>query len=661
MKLKALILGPDALYQPSAPEAEEPPPWTMPESQSTLQEKKIKREYLSKAGPKSKVVRASKSRTDPALVKPRITATTERFISAHRIKLVVSGLAISLVFIVWLVGHTLLADQFVDAGLKQLSSGHVNEALDSLNQATQFDGRNAKAYFYKGDAYRRKGELQKAFDNYSLSLKLFPKNISALDSRATLSLQLHNYSQAVADYTAILGFAGKENEPQIHNNRGKAYAALGQFNEALQDYSSVLKENAKDLQALAGSAACLLQLGRYSDALFQYNLILTQDPHNSAAFRGRSECNLKEKNFVQAHKDIQNPNSTQALESKDYKKAVSDYTAAIALAPKDYALYMERAQCYQKLHSYKLAIADCTTAAELNPGEAEIFCLRGTIMEQFDNPLSALKDFEKAISIDENCTTAYICRGKLSLTNKDFDAALEDFDHALKLAPTNLAALQGRKDMLSASAPPRSTTATNIDANDSSRFIKVSTPSLIQHGYENLKSGSAAEAIAMFSEVIRRNRNDSMARRYLAYALLQDNRPSESIEQFQVLYRLGALRPADRQAVKRAQQLQRQIQTATTAQAQKQTQTATNGATDAATTAGTDHATTDKGIPHLQSLVQANPNDIACKYNLAQAYVKAGMTAEALKECSNGLNLPEITEEWRKKFNDLIISSATPK
>lgn len=636
-----------------ASDAVEPSPWTMPDSQATQQEKKIKREYLSKAAPKREVVRARKSRTDLALKKPVKFAKVEQFISAHKIKLVASGLALCLVFIAWLIGHSLISDQLADAGLKQLSNGNVNEALSSLNQSIQIDGRNTKAYRYRGDAYRRNGELQKAFADYSSSLKLFPNSISVLNSRANLCLQLHDYSQAVADYTSILGLAGKE-QPEIYNKRGDAYAALGQFDKALQDYSVVLKADAKDLQALAGSAASLLQLGRYSDALVQYNLILRKDPHNSAAFLGRSTCYLKEKNFVQTRKEIENPQSQQL--SKDYKKAVSDYTAAIALAPKDYALYLERAQCYQQLKSYKMAIDDCTTAAGLNPRAPEIFCLRGTIMEQFGNPLSALTDFTTAISIDKDNVTAYICRGRSFLAKKDFVAAQKDFDHALKLDPTNLAALQGRKDTLSASAPPKA--MAQLVANDTPGFIKMSTPSLLRSGYETLKRGAAAEATAMFSEAIRRNRNDSVARRYLAYALLQDNRPSESIEQFQALNKLGALRPADRQAVVRAQQLQRQLQTQT---ATSTTGGATSTATTPAATAATGQAPADKGIPYLKKLAEASPHDVSCKYNLAQAYAKEGMTAESTHECLSGLNMPEATEEWRKKLSELLISVSNPK
>lgn len=690
-------------------EAKEQSEWTLPESWETLREKKIKQEYLSKTGPKPKVVRPSKSRTDPAITRPTKATKVAKFVRAHRLKFIASTLAIVLAFIVGQVGRSKLSDHFADAGLKQLSSGHAEEALSSLNQAIQIDGGNAKAYYYRGNAYRVKGELEQAFADYSSSLKLFPKNVSALNSRATLSLRLHNYPQAVADYTSIFGFADQEKTPQMYNNRAEAYAALDQFKEALQDYNVALNSDATDVRALAGRSQCYIKEKKFLQAKKDFLAVLKQNPDNKAALVCRANLHREEGSINKAFADLatvlrQDSSYEPALVSraelytatgaytdaindynqvldvqktlplylaragvfektKDYKNAISDYSAAIALAQKNHNLYLRRALCYQHLKSYKQAISDCAIAAELSPQDSEVFCLRGILMQQSGNPLSSFKDFTRAISLDNHCTAAYIGRGKLSLEGKNFTDAQNDFDRALKLDPDNAEALQGRKNTLAAIAPPKSTKieVASADAlNDTFDYSNVSTSKLIKSGYEKLESGFPSHAIAMFSEVIKRDGNDNISRRYLAHALLQDNRPSEALAQFRVLYRMRVLSAADQQAMVHAQQLEKQLQIAakaksTTEAAAITTVTATNQSI------ASNQAVEVKGIPQLQDLVEANPHDMGCKYNLAQAYFKAGKQAEGLTECTKFLSLPEMTPEWRKKFYSLMVASSGPR
>ncbi|MBS1955826.1 MAG: tetratricopeptide repeat protein [Cyanobacteria bacterium SZAS-4] len=666
-------------------QAEVQPEWTLPESFETLREKKIKQEYLSKTGPKSEVVRPSKSRTDPAVRRPTAVTRVAQVIRAHRVKFVVFALVISLVVIVGLVGRSVLSDQFANTGLKQLSSGHADEALSSLDRAIQLDGRNANAYYYRGNAYRVKGKLEQAFADYSSSLKLFPKNVSALGSRATLCLRLRNYAQAVDDYTSIFGLADQQKTAQMYNNRAEAYAALGQFKQALQDYNVALNSDASDVRALAGSADCLFNLEQYPDALARYNQLLKQDPQSSAAHLGRELCDIIPRAklstangaYADALKDYDQilklpQHQTVSLhlaragvleKTKDYTSAISDYNAAVALAPKEHTLYLRRARCYQHLKSYKQALSDCAVAAELDPKDADVFCLRGTLMALSGNPISGSKDFTTAISLDSKCATAYVGRGKLSLASKNFADALNDFERALKLVPDDAEALQGRKDTLSATAPPKATKTevASADAlNDTFDFSNVSTSKLIKSGYEKLESGFPSHAVAMFGEVIRRNGNDNMSRRYLAHALLQDSKPSESLAQFRILYRLGVLSSADRQAMVHAQQLEKQLQIA----AKAKSTTEASGATTSTSTSqsvASSQANDEKSIPQLQSLAESNPHDMGCRYNLAQAYFKASMKSEGLTECTKCLSLPEMTPDWRKKFYSLMVASSTPR
>jgi len=687
-----------------------PAMWTLPESKLTQQEKKIKKEFLTKSGPKSEPMRPNKA-LQGTHAKPDKYRKVRKWFLTHRFKLVTSGGSLVLVFFVWLIGHSLVAQQFVNSGIDQLSQGHANDALTSFNRAIQVDGGSASAYFNRGDAYRKKGDLKKALDDYSTSLKLSPKSVNVLDSRAALCLQMENFEQAANDYTLLLSFAPKENKPQIYNNRAAAYAGLGQYDKSLQDYRAALKVNAKDIDALTGCASCLEQLGSYAKAISEYNLVLGLDAHNYDSYLGRGYCYQKEKNFSAAAKDFQtvlkqSPHNKRALcyradlyadqsmtgkafedlaavlkmdakyqralmlravlytnkgdyanaikdydqaqkvshfkgnlalcldrasvyrKMKEYDKAALDYTTAIALAANDYAPYLSRAQCYQQLKDYKKAVADCTMAAKLNPKSSDIYQQLGTMQEQFGNPVSAVKDYTTAISLDKKNIQPYISRGRLALAKKEFVAALADFDQALKIDSNNATALALRKQTVALPSSSSVTAVLPVSGSKAPDFSKVATADLVKNGYERLKKGSTEDAISMLCEAVRRNRNDSTARRYLGYALLSAKRPSEALEQFQALRKLGTFQPSDQQAIDKAM--------GASGLGQGQRPVVSHEDSFA--------------IAQTQARIANNPSDLNARLKLVMQYNQSGLIEDALHECAVSMSLCDPNSQMYQKF-----------
>ena len=688
-------------------------PWTMPEAKSTQVEKLIKKEFLGKSGPKYAM---------RPMEKAKVHGKGERFddvrqwLREQQLKLAISAGAVVLVFLIWLIGHSLLSQQFVGGGVDQLKKGQVNDALASFDRAIQVDGQNADAYSNRGNAYRKKGELKKALEDYSRSLKLSPQSAGALDSRASLSLQLENYQQALSDYTLLLSIVAKEKKAPVYDNRAAAYAGLGQYDKALQDYAAALSSNAKDIKAINGTAFCFLQQGHDVKAISQYNVALALDPHNSDACLGRGFAYQKQKNFGRAAKDFQtvlkqNPHNERALlyradlsaaqgssakafedlatvlhlnsknghalmaraalytskgdfesaikdyllagnipqfkanlalylnragvyrKTKELEDAVDDYTTAIELSPKEYRTYVSRAQCYQLLKDSRKAVADCTSAIELSPKKAELFQFRGTLYEQSDNPLSAYKDFTTAISLDPNYIEPYISRGRCSLTKQDYTAALQDYDRALKIDSKNAAAIAGRKQVVAASTKPK-LVAKVEPGKPKIDLSKFTTSDLIKKGYEQLNKGALDDAIYMLTESVKRDRNDINARRYLAHALVRDNRMSEAVAQFEALQKLRALQPADQQVLEQAE-------------------TAMRSANEQSKAGGPNPL-----IAQYENQVAKRPGDSSCRYNLATAYKKSGMYQSALQQCTIGLSETPAQSEWHEKFSALYKSVA---
>ena len=166
------------------------------------------------------------------------------------------------------------------------------------------------------------------------------------------------------------------------------------------------------------------------------------------------------------------------VKSKDYQKAIQDYSAAILLDSKDPSYCVRRAYTYLQIDNYKKAIDDCTSAIKIDPLMADAYinraCAYGWLGQNqkaiqdctktisLDSQFAlayqsralgyaklgqyneAIKDCDKAISLDRNFLDAYDTRGTAYLKLADYGKSLDDFKSAIKLDPKDTSAYYNR-------------------------------------------------------------------------------------------------------------------------------------------------------------------------------------------------------------------------
>lgn len=157
-------------------------------------------------------------------------------------------------------------------------------------------------------------------------------------------------------------------------------------------------------------------------------------------------------------------------EKREYKQAISDYNAALALKPNadfynnrsiaysglkhftqslddvNSALsmkptfadgYYNRGLLHNTLGKYHLAVLDFTSALKYAPDMQDAFLSRGIaygFQKQYEK---ALADFEQALRINHNFFQAYYNRGIVYDIYGNYDFAIENFMAALKIQPTH--------------------------------------------------------------------------------------------------------------------------------------------------------------------------------------------------------------------------------
>lgn len=137
-----------------------------------------------------------------------------------------------------------------------------------------------------------------------------------------------------------------------YNDRGFAYADMGETEKAIQDYSRAMVLNPTYAMPYSNRASAYTKLRKYEQAMADCNKAIELDPTLAVAFNNRGNV------YAALH---------------DRERAIQDYTQAITLKP-DYAeAYNNRGVAYDDLHDSSRAFADYQKALELRPDFAEVY------------------------------------------------------------------------------------------------------------------------------------------------------------------------------------------------------------------------------------------------------------------------------------------------
>lgn len=106
-------------------------------------------------------------------------------------------------------------------------------AIDQINKAHEF--------FKQGTDEHEKGNYQEAIKNYTLAIKLNPKNAGFFYNRANVKCLLKKYQEAIQDYDEAI--KANPQYPFPFEARGHANYRLKKFQEAITDYNEALKKD----------------------------------------------------------------------------------------------------------------------------------------------------------------------------------------------------------------------------------------------------------------------------------------------------------------------------------------------------------------------------------------------------------------------------------
>ncbi|MGB0525074.1 MAG: caspase family protein [Flammeovirgaceae bacterium] len=286
---------------------------------------------------------------------------------------------------------------------KGMQATDLNDKINSFSKAIQLAYEPlADAYYQRGIAQRKNGELDAAIEDYSKAIELDSLNPDFYNSRGLAYNSYHKNTLALNDYGRALEL--DPNHAQTHFNRGRLFILKQLYKEALADFDIAIKFCQRNCHLDYYSRGYShYKLENYEQAIADWKKMKTLAPSYSPQYNYMEDAELK----LKAGFLLDPPLSaqewfTKGVTSNDFKEKIKSYTNAIRLG-------------YEPLaHPYNH---------------------RGWAKAQLAFYEDAISDYDSAIQQLPNYAKAYINRGYSHLNMQEFEAAQQDFDTAIQLKP----------------------------------------------------------------------------------------------------------------------------------------------------------------------------------------------------------------------------------
>ncbi len=391
-------------------------------------------------------------------------------------------------------------------------SGKLEQAVQEYTEAIHLRLDDADAWFARGKALEKLERNWDALEDFEEALKYKPGDGAILLERGFVYGQMGDFERGIADLTRALGDTqmARPESARALALRGAAYAKLGRYPEALDDFSKALTASPDDFDLHLARATVYTALNQHERALQDRTQAVRLRPDSAEALLARG-------------------GSYHALGL--HEKGLADRTEAIHLRPDMAAAWCARGSAYFLLGQYDKAADDLKQAVRLDHGYLEARMVLAKAVSQIPSniepQISAANEVEEDTKGSAITQVAADARTAPDSAPAAPDAPYQSF-HSAPLAPPPA-------EVVAASAKPVNP-AVSSKAPAKTSQAPVAPPILVapgeaksaaamnQRGRELLYQGKYLEAIAELTAALRDQPNFTLAlnARGFGYTLIRD-------------------------------------------------------------------------------------------------------------------------------------------
>ena len=207
------------------------------------------------------------------------------------------------------------------------------------------------------------------------------------------------------------GDLGPVASAQVRANLGIGFFELGQYTDAVAEYTEALKTAPRMIELYVNRARAFEKLRRLNDAAADYDQALRIDRRSPDVYLSRG---------------------AMLLSHGDPVRAVKDFDQVIQLQPQWISSYFNRGVALLQLGENARAEQDFSTVIQRNPADAAAYLNRGRARAALGRADAGI-DFDRALEIDPEWGGGWFARGQFFDANGNREAANRDFVRAYEL------------------------------------------------------------------------------------------------------------------------------------------------------------------------------------------------------------------------------------
>jgi lipoprotein NlpI len=201
-----------------------------------------------------------------------------------------------------------------------------------------------KDFSNRGTAYGRKGQYDRAIEDFDQAIRLNPNYAEAFNYRGANYARKFQLDRAIEDFDKAIRL--NPNFAEAFSNRGNAYRRKGQLDRAIEDLDHAIRLNPNYAQAFYNRGTAYDRKAQPDRAIEDFDQAIRLNPNYAAALLDRG-----------------NEYRTQG----DLDRAIADYSEFIRLNPQLTFVLLNRGVAYYYAGSLPKALADLNQLSEANP------------------------------------------------------------------------------------------------------------------------------------------------------------------------------------------------------------------------------------------------------------------------------------------------------
>lgn len=303
-------------------------------------------------------------------------------------------------------------DKLVGDGDKLRDAKDYTGALERYSKAKELK-------LYDPVAYARINEVNQLKEKAKLtSAQLFEEFLDKarlMKNRREFKLALENYRNAKNANPSRAGEIAREEKDltDMYSNvsRMEEMYKLGQYKEAIKEYSALLKKKLEYSDYFMGRGKCYEATNEPGKALTDYSMAIEKDGNNVAAWMLRADV-YKRRN--------------------EFPSSITDRKRAIFLDKGNPVNYLELVELRRANRQLKDAVAELEEGLQVEElqSNADMYYQKGLLLEDLGAWKAAIADFTTVIKIDSNRALGYYHRALSQLQLKQVENAALDFESA---------------------------------------------------------------------------------------------------------------------------------------------------------------------------------------------------------------------------------------